>query len=303
MHVRRASHMTIRIWRYRENANDLMTSPACAPNRHVRASTGLGRKTCLTRAEEAESVSSARMEASSTASTTDRELGRIIGKHDILRPPMPSEWTGDPRTWLSNVDIDAVMYQYARLTKNFVYFGTWPTDFAERAKAGGRCVNVCTPDPFADVHRSNALAASIINLDVHTGGGTHWVAFVLDCRTPGRPRMYYYDPTGRPPPERWMRKSAWAVIVACSPDVATRRYLLENAAYNRSKHQRKNTECGVFSMMFVDAMISGRSFEEHCASTLTDDDAFAKRRVFFDFPSASDERRDSVWSWSTLLRR
>jgi len=276
-----------------------MSSLACAPNRKRRLSGKLGRETCLTAREESEAVSSA---GGAKGKLSDRELAKRIGERDVLRPQMPHEWERDPRTWLSNLDINAVMEQYARTLDNFTYLGTWPTDFAERV-ASGKCVTMCTPAPFRKAYETGCLAASVINLDVHTGKGTHWVAFALDCRGRGDPRMLYYDATGRPPPSRWNEKSAWAVVAACIPGRSLRRRVLRNAAYNRNVHQRQNTECGIFSMMFVDALIHGRSFEEHCSLALADQDAFKHRRVFFDFPDhlSEGESEGHRWTWAQLF--
>ena len=285
-----------------------MKAPACAPNRRARQSASLGRSTCLTLNEEREAVDEVAA-GGSTTSLTDRELARSLGKGDILRPPMPSEWSGDPKTWLSNIDINAVMEQYARVSRDFLYLGTWPTDFAERI-ASGKCVSMCTPEPFRKAYKTGALAASIINLDVHTGSGTHWVAFALDCRGGGTPKMLFYDATGRPPPKRWAKKSAWAVVVACVPDARLRRKMLTEAVYNREVHQRENTECGIFSMMCVDALVAGRPFEEHCSLALADDDAFKHRQVFFEFPeetgtakvgTSNRSSNGARWSWAQLF--
>lgn len=281
-------------------------APACAPNRKARNSRTLGRPTCLTEVEEKQVEARIPARGGSLRTMSDRELAKHIGAKDVRRPEMPSDWSQDPKTWLSNVDINGVMEQYARVSDEFLYLGTWPTDFAERARSGGRCVKVCTPDPFKEAWDKKKLAASIINLDVHTGSGTHWVAFALDCRGSGPPRMMYYDPTGRPPPKRWLKKSAWAVIAACADEIEDRRDLLETAVHSKKEHQHENTECGIFSMMCIDALVAGRSFESFCASPLSDDEAFKHRRVFFDFPE--DAQDDPVatnsrgkWSWAQLL--
>ena len=150
---------------------------------------------------------------------------------------------------------------------------------SRQKRANGRCVRLCSASPLANIYRRRMLAASVVNLDVHTGRGTHWVALSLDCRS-GRPRIYYYDPIGRAPPRRWL-KGAWATLAAAVPK--SRRYnMLASALYNKSAHQRGASECGVFSMMAIDALISGKSFEDIRATRLTDDKAFMYKKRFFD---------------------
>ena len=215
-------------------------------------------------------------------SSSDRDIARAIGARDVLRPQAPGEWRRKPKAWLSNVDIDSVMKQYERVMPGFDYLGTWSSDFSEYARGlARRCVHMCTPSPLTQAVRKRRLAAAVVNLDAHTGPGTHWVAFALDGR--GRePRVMYYDSTGRPPPKTWLTGSAWALIAAAMPTRKGRHRLLAGARYNRNRHQRGNSECGVFSIMMIDALIRGVSFEDHCASPTRDADAFQKRHAFFD---------------------
>lgn len=249
---------------------------ACAPGRKRRRSGKLGRETCLTEEEE----DAALRGNPNKRQKSDQALAKALGKKNILRPKMPKEWLSNPRTWLSDLDIDAAMKQYADEFPSFQYLGTMPVDFAEKTKRGA-CVKVCSKAPFRDVVLGKKLGATIINLDVHTGKGTHWVALALDCRG-ATPRLMFYDSTGTKPPARWMKKtSPYALILAAFKKRETRRKVAAGAVYNKAKHQRRNTECGVFAMMFVDAMIFNRTFESHCAKAIDDEDAFRKREAFF----------------------
>lgn len=251
----------------------------CAPHRALHNSSVLGRATCLTTAEVTRASSG--RGAAKLKSSSDRDIARSIGARDVLRPRAPGEWTRKPKAWLSNVDIDSVLHQYARVVPDFVFLGTWSSDFSEYARGlTKQCVYMCTPSPLAQAVRKRKLAAAVVNLDKHTDSGSHWVAFAFDCRG-GEPRVSYYDSTGRPPPRAWMTGSAWALVAAAVPRRARRR-LLANARYNCTRHQRGNTECGVFSIMMVDALIHGVLFEAHCAAPTRDADAFRRRGSFFD---------------------
>ena len=43
---------------------------------------------------------------------------------DTFRPEHPEEWNKQPKTWLTNFDIDAVMSQYEDIYPDFKFFGT-----------------------------------------------------------------------------------------------------------------------------------------------------------------------------------
>lgn len=264
-----------------------MEPSPCAPTRSLRPSKLLQRQTCLLPEEERI------VAAGGSEGVSDRELARRARIRDVVRPSMPTAWSREPRAWLSNYDIDAVMHQYCRQISWFRYIGTLPTDFAER-RVNGTCVRICSASKLTNIYRRRMLAAAVVNMDVHTGRGTHWVALALDCRS-RRPQIVYYDPLGRAPPRRWV-KGTWSILAAAVPE-SCRYQMLASARYNTRVHQRGGSECGVFSMMAIDAMISGKSFEEICSSRLTDDDAFMQRRWFFD-PSGSS---GSPWSWGDLV--
>ena len=269
----------------------------CAPGRNKRSSTSLGRDTCLTAEEERAALSNG---VTNKAGLTDHVLAKKLRLKDVLRPRMPKEWLKNPHTWLSDLDINAAMHQYARIVPEFEYLGTLPVDFAETTRTGA-CVKLCSSKPFASVYRHGKLGATVVNLDVHTGKGTHWVALALDCRKRDAPRLMFYDSTGNRPPSRWTKssktvRSPYAHILSALPSKMLRNKVAKGAAYNRKTHQRKSTECGVFAMMFVDALVSGRSFEQHCARMLNDDDAFRHRSVFFE-PNGASGSQGVTWNY------
>lgn len=267
-------------------------SLACHPSRTPRESKKLGRSTCLTKREESHAIRSCGVNSS------DIELsdGICINIRDVLRPVMPKSWMKNPRQWLSNLDIDAVVRQYLTHFK-FDYMGSVSTDFTELIR--GRCVsrNYCTPERFRSLWVQKLLGIGIVNLDVSTGPGTHWVVLAIDFR--GRhPRMMFYDPTGKPPPKRWMASgNVWSMISAAIPR-SRRAGVLVSSVYNTTVHQRKNTECGMFALMVVDALLRGVSFEQHCTEAINDESAFRNREQFF-YHTGNGEK--SKFTWKSLM--
>lgn len=254
----------------------------------------MGRPTCLTEAEEGNAL-----QRGASKELSDLELSNLAGLRDVVRPAMPRKWIDAPRAWLSNVDIDQVMQQYSRVVARFRYLGALPSDFAEHARLGGRCVEICKPDVFVRAFNTKALVAAIVNLDIHTGRGTHWVSLILDYRNSSSPCAYYYDATARPPPSKWL-KSTWPLVVGSLPSTL-RRGFVQNSKYNTAVHQRGNTECGVFAMMAVDALLSDRTFEDHCSRAVNDDDAFRHRSIFFNARPTHHLHSKRSLTWEDLL--
>ena len=56
-----------------------------------------------------------------------------------------------------------------------------------------------------------------------------------------------------------------------------------NVAYNKTRHQYKNSECGVYSVNFILRLLKGETFNNICEHITTDDDVNECRKVYFRF--------------------
>jgi hypothetical protein len=170
------------------------------------------------------------------------------------------------------------MHQYEAAYPSFVYIGTQMSDFMSRRPDGSCVSSLCDKDWI----NGDKMYGMVMNMDVHTGKGTHWVGVVLDCRTPLKPVCHYYDSLGRPPPP-----SSYTFFRQCLDRIRSpkaRAHFLKHSAYNTHVHQRGNTECGMHSIQFLDAMVRGVSFTKYCAHPWNDSHAFEKRMLFFSGP-------------------
>lgn len=193
-----------------------------------------------------------------------------------VRPFRPEKWASKPRAWLVSTDIDRVMRQYEAPYPHFVYLGTLASDFMGR-RAGGR--GGCVTDLCGrDWTKRPVLYGSVINTDVHTGLGKHWVALMLDCRDLRRPVSYFYDSVADKPPAGL--KHFWRAV-ASQFKGPTRAHFLRHSVRNTKVHQRSSTECGNFAMLALDAVLRGADFSEYCSRPVTDRAAFDTRSEFF----------------------
>ena len=112
----------------------------------------------------------------------------------------------------------------------------------------------------------------IFNLDKHTQSGSHWVA--MHCDVKGG-YIGYWDSYGiKPSPE---------IIVLMDRLKQQAQDLGHNLEIkiNKTRHQYKNSECGVYCIYFITSLLDGKSFEEVVENIISDDDMNAKRKVFF----------------------
>lgn len=109
-----------------------------------------------------------------------------------------------------------------------------------------------TPGRPAQLARPCTTFSCVLNTDVSTGPGKHWVCVFVDMR-PGRPwTVEYFNSAGNPPPRtltRWMEAAA-ADLRAAFPaeEVVT-------CAVTSVVHQRSRTECGVYVLYYIRARI------------------------------------------------
>lgn len=165
-----------------------------------------------------------------------------------LKPEKPLAWYKNPNTWLSNYDIQNVMEQYSdsKIYK-YVFLGAFPIDFSVINNG------VCMYSRFCNISISDytkkckKFIGFITNLDKHDQPGSHWTStfIVIDPKLPAY-GAYYYDSIGNSIPSYVdnFLKDIKAQCEKLYPKVPF------NIVKNNKQHQFKNTECGVFSMLF-----------------------------------------------------
>ena len=175
-----------------------------------------------------------------------KELIKMIEKEE-LRPEMPIEWYKNDREWLSNYDIEDVMLQYDKGRQyKYAFLGVYPIDFSEEDKFG-RCLysQICSLDIKKYINKRIKHLGLITNLDKHNQGGSHWTStfIIIDPKNKCY-GAHYYDSNGNSIPA-YVRKFINNIkerLLIIYPNNKFR------ITYNTIKHQRKNTECGMFSM-------------------------------------------------------
>jgi hypothetical protein len=162
---------------------------------------------------------------------------------------MPEEWYSNPNEWLSNYDIEDVMIQYNNDKKyKFSFLGVFPIDFSEEDKFG-RCLysQICSIDINKYINKKIKYIGLITNLDKHNEPGSHWTStFIIidpEIKCYG---AYYYDSNAMSIP-KYVLKFLKSIKMQLKKKYPDKEFKIQN---NTIRHQRKNTECGMFSMAF-----------------------------------------------------
>ena len=180
-----------------------------------------------------------------------------------LRPAMPEAWKEDPDMWLDSNNIRDVMKQYEEARSDFKFLGPYPIDFASpdpyvNTPAGSIVVSdkcligeMCTLDLKAEAAAGKKHIGIVYNLDPHYKNGSHWIANYINIP---KKQCYYFDSYGIRPPKQIYKFMQWLGIQEPAIELG----------WNGRRFQHSNSECGMYSMYFIDRMLAGESFLHFC---------------------------------------
>lgn len=194
----------------------------------------------------------------------DTQLQKDLDKY-IFAPDRPPDWSENPNEWLSNIDILEVLRQYEKKHKTFKFIGPTPIDFDDKPEEyGGKCVwsELCTFDLGKYINRGIRQIGIIFNLDTHDKGGSHWVSLFI-CVKPHstfKNVAFFFDSAGSPAPKRVgdlvsRIQKQWLELY---PTTKHPIEFIQNAPHT---HQYSNTECGMYSLLFIVTMLTGKSLQ------------------------------------------
>jgi hypothetical protein len=173
-----------------------------------------------------------------------------------LRPAMPEGWKEDPDMWLDSNNIRDVMKQYEDANPKFKFLGPYPIDFAapdpfekdSKAKKEHCLIDeMCELNLDREELKGKEHIGIIYNLDPHDKDGSHWVANYIHLPSNS---CYYFDSYGMKPPKQIYRFMQWLGIQ--EPNI--------KLGWNGRRFQKRNTECGMYCMYFLDRMLAGEPY-------------------------------------------
>jgi hypothetical protein len=194
----------------------------------------------------------------------------------LSRPKAPAEWKVNAEEWLSSTDIDKLEKSFEQLFPDYIHVGTFPIDFDTKSETGKCLVSaLCSMDIRKLAKDGKTQIGIIFNTDVSTGPGEHWVAVYCDIRPElAYPRMTYFDSYAQKPEKeikrlmtRW--KEQWDATKVHSQGM--------KLTYNKTRHQYKDSECGMYCVYFHYCCLTGISMEER----IPDDVVNGFRRLLF----------------------
>lgn len=185
-------------------------------------------------------------------SISNNKLKQKIKKY-TFKPKM----TKTKFEWLSTIDINDVLEQYDLKHKSFKFFGAYPSDFYKHMNFN-----------YQDLLNYDSIAI-VFNLDTYYESGSHWVSLYIDNKSK---TCEYFDSVGNEPNVHISKFIKYIKRVVLS----NHRLLV-----NKTVHQVKNTECGVYSIHYIIQRLNGKTFGQVCKTVIRDDDMNRFRNIIF----------------------
>ena len=208
--------------------------------------------------------------------TKQKFLGKKLSKklkRKYFRPVMPKEWEQNNREWLSTIDIENVLNQYEKKYNNFIFIGAVPMDF-DKKLSPGLCVanELCNINIKRLINRGKTKVGVVFNLDNHDQEGSHWVSFFCDF---DKNNIYYFDSYGYDE-----TKEIRELINRIQEQG---RKLGRDIKYhiNKNRHQYKDSECGIYSINFIERLLKNDDFNDISNNIVNDDNMFLNRNRYF----------------------
>jgi hypothetical protein len=197
----------------------------------------------------------------------------------LIEPPnAPADWAQKRTDWLSSDDIDKVEKQYVKLFDGYYFVGCVPIDFDKKSELSECIVStLCSMRLDKLVKKGKTRIGIVFNTDTSDGPGEHWIAAFCDVRPELEyPRMTYFDSYAHMPESqivelmgRW--QDQWDAVSGQKPMHLT---------YNTVKHQKKDTECGMYCLYFHWACLMNIPMDK----PIPDDVMNAFRNLLFRMP-------------------
>jgi len=180
--------------------------------------------------------------------------------------------------WLSTLDINKVLVQYEEKHPEFKFLGAVPIDFFD--------LNIPIPINnkkyfFKNIDFQKCMDCGtykfgvVFNLDESWKKGSHWVSLYFDLK---QKQIYFSDSYGLKPEKRIVK------YIDLVKDFMNKynHTKIPDVRYNKTQHQKGNSECGVFSINFIIRLLKGKTFDHLTKKRFSDEKVNICRTKYFE---------------------
>lgn len=172
---------------------------------------------------------------------------------------------------LNNYNIDNTLKQWKLKFPKFYAYNFNMRDFKREQDT------LATVDVYNDIYKKNYdVAACVINSDVYSGSGIHWMALLCDFRNPKLFTVEFFNSSGQMPSQEfnaWLYDTKNNMLEAGKP--------IEVVKVCNVKQQNSRTECGVYSLYYIWARLNNIPYTFFQSHRIEDQKMFEFRQHLF----------------------
>ena len=175
--------------------------------------------------------------------------------------------------WLSTDNIDQAMERFEEIYRDFTFFGPVPINFAE-------IVTELNNLNLKRLYRNGTRRIGIVfNFNPHYKAGSHWVALMIDLSsgTANSRKIAFFDSYGNCPPRPEIQELIYNIQDKAREDLGIELEIL----CNKTRHQFSSSECGVYSIYFLEKSLEGVPFMEIFSNIIGDEEINRRRARYF----------------------
>lgn len=155
----------------------------------------------------------------------------------------------------TNVELDGFL---KRLGAKYPFFKALTFSMMDFNKVNWPIANINLPSDL----KAFSCIGGILNTDVSSGLGKHWVAYFIDDRNKeDTPSFEYFNSSGNPPTKEL---SIWLISMEKSLEKKIQFKL------SRIRHQYRSKECGIYCLYFITQRLKNYTFEQINRERITD---------------------------------
>lgn len=152
---------------------------------------------------------------------------------------------------LSNTDIDQILQQWAAAFPDFYAYNFNMLDYTHYSFRNGRvhkgADTLATVD-LVELFTKFKCCGCVINSDVYSGSGKHWMALFADNRGQN-PTVEFFNSSGRSPAPEWISWLNRAKRAIDQVNKGTKQ--AAKVMFGNMVQQYSMTECGVYSLFYI----------------------------------------------------
>lgn len=220
-------------------------------------------------------------------STFKKFVEKETGNTDIITYDLQKNFkTRGPRNstdLLSNYNIDETLLRWAREFKEFfpcpfsmIDFKIVTNDFGSINLDNVISGKALYKDPIDGIQRGPFKTyGCVLNTDISTGHGKHWVCIFVDCRS-SIWTIEYFNSSGNPPHydvSEWMENQRSNLLKLHDK--------VETITVTNLVHQKSNTECGMYVLYYIRSRLDGISYQHFLTKRIDDADVTKFRKHVF----------------------